>query len=214
MHRQNENTRGLRVSRSKRQASRHIAAGGGRTPDESPYVKLPGRIFRKSSRWWWKVQLPGESSPRNRALRAPGSRCGVLDRQAAGEIAFTMWQEAVRTETEARIRAEQAQQTDQMKPSLEARASALADLVERAEARAEAQAAARIRLEAELNALRKRPVQQAICQCCGHPAASGELHRIDSGQRLCPCCLYALRTDAQRQLRQSPATAHRLIGKT
>ena len=71
---------------------------------QSPEVKLPGKLFRKKSRWWWTVQLPGEARPRSRALKPEGSRVATTDRRQAQEIAFAMWEQAVRTETEAKVK--------------------------------------------------------------------------------------------------------------
>jgi hypothetical protein len=172
--------------------------------DESPHVRLPGRIYRRRSRWWWKVQLPGEDSPRSRALRPPGARQATTDRRLAGQIALTLWQEALQTEIQTRIDAKHAARMQRLRTRLRRRIRALRDTITRAGARAEQEARARTRLEADLSRLRERMVQTALCECCGRLVTECGLHRIDSGQRLCPNCLHELRRAAQQQSAGEP----------
>lgn len=165
----------------------------------SPQVKLPGRMFRKKNRWWWQVQLPGEERPRSRALKPEGSRVATTDRAAAQEIAFAMWQEAVQAEAETRVKEQQAAKAQQLKAKLRERAKALEELMEKTRAKAKAEAAARAKLEAELKRLRKETPRTAPCECCARQTPERDLHRIDSGQRLCRACLQALRKEKLRQ---------------
>ena len=167
--------------------------------NESPQVHLPGRIFRRGSRWWWKVQLPGEARPRGRALKPEGARLATTDRRAAQEIAFAMWQEAIRTETEARMKMQEAAKVQQLRAKLEEKSKALANLMDRARARVKAETAARAKLEAELNRLRSQIPRTVACECCGRHVLEHHLHRIDSGQRLCRTCWDALVKEEQRQ---------------
>ena len=169
--------------------------------NESPQVKLPGRIFRRRGRWWWKVQLPCETSPRDRALKPEGSRCATSDRRLAEEIAFAMWQEALRAEAEAKVKVEHAVRTQRLRLHFRERLNALRDVIDSAEARAEAEAAARAKLQSKLNDLRDQSPQAAPCECCGSRVPADQLQRIDSGQRLCPGCLDMLRQAARRQRR-------------
>ena len=162
-------------------------------------VRLPGRIFRRRGRWWWKVQLPGEKGPRDRALKPEGSRRATADRRLAEEIAFAMWQEALRAETEAKVQVEHAARTQRLRLHYRERMNALRDVIDSAEARAETETAARAKLQAKLNDLQNRTPQVAPCECCGSRVLDDRLQRIDSGQQLCPSCLEMLRQAAKRQ---------------
>jgi len=167
--------------------------------NQSPHVRLPGRMFRRRGRWWWKVQLPGQAAPRSRALRPEGSRYATSDRQLAEEIAFGIWQEAVRAQTEAKVKLEHAAQTQRLKLRYRKRMNALKDVIDGAEARAEAETAARARLQAKLDDLRHQAPPTTPCECCGSRVPDDQLQRIDSGQRLCASCLDMLRQAARRR---------------
>ena len=69
-------------------------------------VTLPGSLYQKNGRWWWKVDLPGEDKPKARALKSNGSRCATTDYQEAEEVAREMWRLAVEAEAQVRITAE------------------------------------------------------------------------------------------------------------
>lgn len=56
---------------------------------------VPGSIYLRNKRYWWKVQLPGEEQTKARPLKPIGSRFATTDRAAAIEVAQTMWQEAI-----------------------------------------------------------------------------------------------------------------------
>lgn len=173
-----------------------------RITNELPHVTLPGRLYRKRARWWWKVQLPGEKSPRSRALKPEGSRRATTDRQLADEIAFTLWQEAVRAEARATARAEEAVRMQRLRQHFRKKIKALQDVIRNAEASAEAETAERARLAAKLNSMRNPSTRTASCECCGHSVPESALRAIDSGQRLCRECLADLRRAAQRQSSQ------------
>jgi len=170
--------------------------------NELPHVTLPGRLYCKQARWWWKVQLPGEKSPRSRALKPEGSRRATTDRQLADEIAFTLWQEAVRAEARAVARAEEAVRMQRLRQHFREKIKALQDVIESAEVRAEAVTTERAKLEVQLNSMRTELTQMASCGCCGHSVPESELRAIDSGQRLCQDCLTDLHGAAQRQSSQ------------
>jgi hypothetical protein len=177
--------------------------------DESPQIRLPGKMHRKRGRWWWKVRLPGEKTSRSRALRPQGRRLATTDRQLAQEIAFNLWQKAVRAEAEAAVKAEQATRTLRLKRHFRQKVKTLADEVTWAEARAKVETTARAKLQATLDGLTSaRPPEpkpparpMTPCECCGRDVSQDQLQRIDSGQRLCPQCLDELR----RAARQPPA---------
>jgi len=167
--------------------------------NESPHPRLPGRVYRRQGRWWWNVQLPGEESPRSRALKPDGSRCATTDRQRADEIAFTLWQEALQAQAKAVARGEEAVRIQQLRLHFREKMKALSDVIASAEARAEAETAERARLEVKLNSLRNQLTQMASCECCGCSVPQSELQSIDSGQRLCRTCMGDLHRATQRQ---------------
>lgn len=76
-------------------------------------VTLPGDIYQKNNRWWWKVQLPGENKPKERALKLAGLRSATTDRKIAEEVAREMWQLAIAAEAEKRVRAEAKAEAEQ-----------------------------------------------------------------------------------------------------
>jgi hypothetical protein len=174
--------------------------------NESPRATLPGRLYRKRGRWWWKVQLPGEKSTRGRALKPQGSKRATTDRQLADEIVLTLWQEAIQAQAEALVRAEQTVRIQRLRRHFRQKIKALQDVIESAEARAEAETAERAKLEVKLNGLWNQLTQTTSCDCCGRSVPQSELLLIDSGQRLCPGCLADLRRAAQRQASQQPKT--------
>jgi len=181
--------------------------------NESPQVRLPGRLYRKQAHWWWNVQLPGEKSARHHALKPEGSRRATTDRQLAEEIAFHLWREAVQAEAKAAAMTEHAAQVQRLRMHFREKMKALRDVIARAEARAEAETAERAKLEVKLNSLRNQLTQMAPCDCCGRSIPQSELQPIDSGQRLCRSCMDDLRRATRRQLLQDRKPEHGM-GKT
>lgn len=92
-------------------------------------VQLPGTFFQRKQRWWWRVRLPGETRVKSRALRPDGDQCGTKSRETAQKRAFELWQQALVTEAEARLRQEIRQQGQE-------KAKAYAELVGRLSTRA------------------------------------------------------------------------------
>ena len=74
---------------------------------------LPGTIHQKNNRWWWKVQLPGEKKVKDHGLKPEGKRYATSDAKVAEEIAREMWVNAIRAETEAKSRAEMAEEIEE-----------------------------------------------------------------------------------------------------
>ncbi len=56
---------------------------------------LPGTIYPRNGRYWYKVQLPGESKPVARPLVPLGSKFATTDYSAAVEIAQNLFQQAI-----------------------------------------------------------------------------------------------------------------------
>ena len=58
-------------------------------------TKVPGTLYSRNGRWWWKVQMPGEDKLTSRPLKPVGSRWATTDRNVALELAVQLWQSAV-----------------------------------------------------------------------------------------------------------------------
>jgi integrase len=58
-------------------------------------TNFPGSLYQRNSRWWWKVQLPGEKKCKNRPLKPVGARFATTDYSVACEVAENLWQQAV-----------------------------------------------------------------------------------------------------------------------
>ena len=97
-------------------------------------VTLPGSLYQKNGRWWWKVDLPGEDKPKARALKPNGSRCATTDYQEAEEVAREMWGLAVEAEAQAGINAKAQAKAEKAIAKVRAEA---ADAIEQAQAECE-----------------------------------------------------------------------------
>jgi integrase len=70
-------------------------------------TKLPGCIYQKRNRYYWKVKLPGESTVKARPLVPAGGRYATTDQAVAEAVALEVWQKAVfRSDRTAGSRAE------------------------------------------------------------------------------------------------------------
>ena len=69
-------------------------------------VTLPGSLYQKNNRWWWKVKLPGETRLKARGLKPEGKHFATADRDEAEELARNMWESAIRADVEAAARAQ------------------------------------------------------------------------------------------------------------
>lgn len=67
-------------------------------------VGLPGTLYRKNARWWWKVKLPGDTRLTDMGLKAKGARFATTDRPEGEEIAVGIWNAAIRKEVQAQVR--------------------------------------------------------------------------------------------------------------
>jgi hypothetical protein len=73
--------------------------------EKSFKVTLPGSLYEKNNRWWWKVKLPGETRVRARGLKPKGARFATADRDEAEKVAREMWESAIRAEVQAQVQA-------------------------------------------------------------------------------------------------------------
>ena len=81
---------------------------------KSPRMALPGEMYQKNGRWWWKVRLPGEPRVRARALKPNGARFAPKTRKVAEEVACERWRLSIEDETEARVKSEIQAKADQV----------------------------------------------------------------------------------------------------
>ncbi|MHC5091797.1 MAG: hypothetical protein ACYSOJ_09280, partial [Planctomycetota bacterium] len=58
---------------------------------------LPGTIYLNKNRYWWKVQLPGETKIKARPLKPVGCKYATTDRLVAVEVARNLYQEHIYT---------------------------------------------------------------------------------------------------------------------
>ena len=76
-------------------------------------MTLPGEMYEKNGRWWWKVRLPGEPRVRERALKPDGARFAAKTRKVAEKVACEMWRLSIEADAAARARAELKAKTEQ-----------------------------------------------------------------------------------------------------
>ena len=111
-----------------------------------PKVALPGEMYQKNGRWWWKVRLLGEPRIRERALKPDGARFAAKTRSVAEKVAFEMWRSSIEAEAEKRVKAELKEQTE--KKIAKATAKAVAAMA-KAESKAKIEESLRIEAEQE-----------------------------------------------------------------
>jgi len=113
-----------------------------------PKATLPGEMYQKNGRWWWKVRLPGERRIRGRALKPDGARF-------AAKAARALEKAEKKAKVEASLRIEAERETQSHGEALDramARANAEETLRLEAERRARLEAQARSIAEARLEA--------------------------------------------------------------
>ncbi|MCH8192801.1 MAG: hypothetical protein IIA65_02140 [Planctomycetes bacterium] len=190
-------------------------------------VSLPGEMYRKRDRWWWKVRLPGENRLRARALRPLGASAGTTSRRVAEEVALAMWeaasvaqarvefararQESARARAEAHCRLHHPPDEpdvdaggENIQP-LSVNPSEIPDLTVDVDLTAGGGDLFTF-ANCLVDSAGREMEDQARCDCCGSADFYAEyLLPIDSGQQLCPRCQRAFQKKVQ-QLRQQPAS--------
>ena len=157
----------------------------------SPKVALPGQMYQKNGRWWWKVRLPGEPRVRARALKPNGARVAPKTRKVAEEVACERWRLSIEAETEARVKSEI--QADAEKAVAKAKAR-VADAIAKVEAKcheqleAGAQALARAQEKARAEAAKRASAEAKLSAQSEHAetlgaGAPGEQVRAQFEQR-------------------------------
>lgn len=125
-------------------------------------VTLPGRIYQRGTRWWWCTELPGDDKPKARPLKAQGDKAATENRQRAEEIAFEMWEQAVRDMAQRQVKTEADQKVAKLKAQFLEKVRDFTQVIERTGAKVEAEKQARIEAEAKLERLAAQPTPMDI----------------------------------------------------
>jgi hypothetical protein len=167
---------------------------------QAPKVTLPGTLYQRCGRWWWNVQLPGEGKAKSRPLKEKDAKAAVRDRAKAEELALALWEQSIREHATLQVEIESNQKIAALKAQFLEKVRHFTEVVETATAKAQTEAQARAEAEARLGQMTVPAAPaNSVCDCCGaNGMTAAELECIDSGQRLCPRCLAALRADVAR----------------
>jgi hypothetical protein len=156
---------------------------------QSLEVSLPGVAFQRGQRWWWRVKLPGENEPKARALKPKGQNSATKDREIAAQVAFELWEEAVREGATTRIKMDADAKIARMKAKFLQKIDDVSRIVDRVPNRDAAKVEAPVAEDVHLTAIFWSGEPTGICDCCGSQRVSlASLQPIDSGQLLCPAC--------------------------
>jgi len=174
-------------------------------------VSLPGSLYQKNNRWWWKVKLPGQTRLKATGLKPKGARFATTDRAEAEEVALGMWESAIRSEVQAQTRAkarekakavagveaETAQTVARLKAKImeyEEELRQCNEAIVQARELANAESERRKQAEAKLEEILGGMKKTGTCDCCGKAdIPEDELSTIDSGHRLCADCFASMR---------------------
>lgn len=188
-------------------------------------VSLPGEMYRKRDRWWWKVRLPGENRLRARSLRPLGASAGTTSRRVAEEVALAMWEAASVAESHvefARARQESAHARaeahcrlhhpraapdvdgeEENIQTLAVNPSEIPDLTVDIDLTAGGGDLFTL-ANCLVDGAGREAQDQARCDCCESTDFYAEyLMLIDSGQQLCPRCQRAFQEKVQQSLATS-----------
>jgi len=167
-------------------------------------VSLPGSLYQKNNRWWWKVKLPGQRRLEAMGLKPKGARFATTDRAEAEEVALGMWESAIRSEVQAQARAkarEKAKAVAKEIAGVEAEAAQtvarlkakIMDTVANAKAQCEdklrqcnevaEQAEERVRAESEKAAAVEAEYEEKLRQCNEALAQAQEVANAESERR-------------------------------
>jgi hypothetical protein len=139
---------------------------------------LPGELYQRVDRWWWRVKLPGEDKVRTRPLR-PAGVDAADGRETAERTAFEMWERAVEDNAARQIRMESTEKIERLKAQFLDKVRHFTELVETANAKLEAEARARAEAEEKL---RRLSVVGTPLPAGNQPAALGQQPPVDHGQ--------------------------------
>jgi hypothetical protein len=148
-HKSNEPPEPPQDASVERQDLREPAPAPNSSP-EGPRIALPGEFYQREDRWWWRVKLPGEDRAKARPLKPEDAKEAVADPEAAGRIAFEMWEHAVRENAVRQISLESTEKIERLKAQFLDKVRHFTELVETANAKIEAETKARAEAEAKL----------------------------------------------------------------
>ncbi len=66
-----------------------------KTNSKQERFNLPGTIYTRNGRYWWKVQLPGEDKQVARPLKNIGAKFATTDYSSAVELAKNLYQQSI-----------------------------------------------------------------------------------------------------------------------
>lgn len=124
-----------------------------RTKESHLKATLPGDLYERSGRWWWRTRLPGESRAKARPLKTLETGEAVCDRDMAERIAVRLWEQAACENGTRQLTRDCAEKVERLKAQFLDKIRQLTVIVESANARAQAEAQARTEIEARLNAI-------------------------------------------------------------
>jgi hypothetical protein len=130
-------------------------------PEQCSKVTLPGEMYQRVGRWWWRVQLPGENRTKARPLKPAGARAAARDRDIAEKAALEMWERAITQGGARQITLECTQKVERLKAQFLDKVRHLTEIVEAATAKAQAEAQARAEAETRLGAMIQTLEQKA-----------------------------------------------------
>jgi hypothetical protein len=119
-------------------------------PGQAPRAPLPGELYRRADRWWWRVKLPGEDKAKARPLKLDGAKADADVRETAERIAFEMWERAVEENVARQVKIDSTEKIERLKAQFLDKVRHFAELVETANAKMEAEAKARVEAEEKL----------------------------------------------------------------
>ena len=172
---------------------------------ESFKVSLPGSLYQKNARWWWKVKLPGETRLKDMGLKPKGARFATTDRVEAEEVAVGIWESAIRKEVQGQARArarEKAKAVAKEMARVEAEAAQtvanlkakIVDMVDNARAECEkkvrrcnelaAQADERVQAESEKRAAVEAEYEEKLRRCNEALAQAQEQANAEAERRM------------------------------
>jgi hypothetical protein len=147
---------------------------------QAPQIALPGELYQRADRWWWRVKLPGEDKAKARPLKAEGAKAAAEDRVTAEKIAFEMWEHTLQENAARQIKLESTEKIERLKAQFLDKVRHFTELVETANAKIEAEAKARAEAEAKLAQMAQ--AADSKTEDGGLPAPQGapQAHEVES----------------------------------
>lgn len=172
-------------------------------------VSLPGTAYQRGQCWWWYVKLPGEDRPRARALKPKGQKTTTKDLQTAAQVAFELWEQAVRDDAQRRVRIDADEKIARLKAKFLQKMHDVSQVVNRLPGRDGVEVGEKATGNVQPTTGSCDVEVTMMCGCCeSRDVPPTALRPIDSGQLLCPACLAELKAAAgiseSRQTKGTP----------